>query len=376
MAFEKLAYGMLFAYGVLSDRYALMAVALDRLQPSVSIIDLMSRERLAAWICNSLGSFISLLPFNQFEIGLLSVLASIAFVQSFQLSNIGRLCSALVAGCASAIAYDFHALVKSKGRSSLQALQDSVLMILSTFLASCMILQVNVTEALLGTNIVNRIIICSYWACMLIVYLGGFYWFMQDVPLNWRRKFFHFLAVLLLVPAYLIDHQFLQLGLCVALILFIALEYFRVQYRLTAVSAFFRHNIKPDTEGNSPFIVAHIQLLLGCALPVWMAGGPTSVGGLSGVLAIGIADAMASIVGRSIGRLRPFPSKKSIEGALGALVSCILIRRLLGHPLVYTACDLIVCVAELLLPSRFNDSLVLSMTALLAHTALELYISA
>jgi dolichol kinase len=81
-----------------------------------------------------------------------------------------------------------------------------------------------------------------------------------------------------------------------------------------------------------PFILSHIYLLFGCALPLFMAvmtdtkptGHVHQWTALSGPLLVGIADAAASIFGRYFGRHCLPGHFKTWEGTLGAAVALTL----------------------------------------------------
>jgi dolichol kinase len=67
----------------------------------------------------------------------------------------------------------------------------------------------------------------------------------------------------------------------------------------------------------------HLQLLLGCAIPIIMSRGdvPRAV---CGVVVIGVGDSMAAIIGSQIGRTRWARNNRTMEGSLAMLFSTIL----------------------------------------------------
>jgi dolichol kinase len=75
-----------------------------------------------------------------------------------------------------------------------------------------------------------------------------------------------------------------------------------------------------DGKDIGEFVWAHVYLLLGCSLTIWLG----ELGGLSGVIALGLCDSTASIVGKSVGRTKWFDSKKSVEGSIVFMICCTL----------------------------------------------------
>ncbi|PVU97833.1 hypothetical protein BB561_000306 [Smittium simulii] len=78
-----------------------------------------------------------------------------------------------------------------------------------------------------------------------------------------------------------------------------------------------------DEKDSGKVIMSHIYLLFGCSFPIWLEG-KISISSFSGLLAVGVADAIASIVGTRYGKRTWFKSKKTIEGTVGFIASLIL----------------------------------------------------
>ncbi|KAI9208964.1 uncharacterized protein BJ171DRAFT_487981 [Polychytrium aggregatum] len=176
--------------------------------------------------------------------------------------------------------------------------------------------------------------ICCYFATLILAAV----WFASlrlakgsptSAQLNMRRKFYHALAILLFVPGYLLEPVFMHIAFSVALsgTFFVEyLRYFRVWPWGHAIELFLRHFI--DSRDAGPAVLAHIYLLVGCAVPVWLnslAMDRKLALGLGGMLTIGVGDSMASIVGKRFGRHRWPGTKKTMEGTAAYIVSVLVV---------------------------------------------------
>ncbi|KAH8831656.1 hypothetical protein DL96DRAFT_1588585 [Flagelloscypha sp. PMI_526] len=152
--------------------------------------------------------------------------------------------------------------------------------------------------------------------------------------LNARRKFFHALAVVMFVPGIAFDPAFTHLSFSVCFALFTFTEYARyfAIYPFGASIHVFMHDFL-DTKDTGTAILSHFFLLSGCAGSVWLESAKP-IQNLTGVLVLGIGDAVASIVGKRAGKHRWSPSTyKTLEGSMGFVVSvtaCAWLLRLCG----------------------------------------------
>ncbi|KAJ2724753.1 dolichol kinase [Coemansia sp. Benny D115] len=149
--------------------------------------------------------------------------------------------------------------------------------------------------------------------------------------LHVRRKAFHLLAAALFVPGLLIARPVLHVGLTVALAVFCVAECARalhVQPWATVIDQFVRGFT--DYRDAGVLVTSHFYLLVGCAVPVWLGG--SLVAQLAGVLALGVADAAASLVGVRFGRRRWPGTVKTLEGS-GAFAASLWAAALSVHAL-------------------------------------------
>ena len=143
-----------------------------------------------------------------------------------------------------------------------------------------------------------------YW--VLILAVGT--WSAQILKTKTRtiimRKWFHCVAICLFLPAYFMEPIFLQISLGAALVAFILIEGIRLSCISKASSLIDRFlTAFTDHRDTGPIIFSHFSLLLGLALPIWIApileADPIQrdVLSLSGLVALGIGDSFAAIVG-------------------------------------------------------------------------------
>ena len=151
------------------------------------------------------------------------------------------------------------------------------------------------------------------------------------------RKGYHVLAVALFLPALLRQPQLLGVALAVAFAVLVAVEVVRcgtipgVSDRVQAFMSSF-----VDSRDCGVVFVTHFTLLLGLALPVWLSNAmndssPALVvntlwpGALAGIVATGVGDAAASVVGSSCGRICVAPgSQKTVEGTVAGGVAMVV----------------------------------------------------
>ncbi|KAF9148940.1 hypothetical protein BG015_009294 [Linnemannia schmuckeri] len=187
-------------------------------------------------------------------------------------------------------------------------------------------------QALMGIQIGwSRLGLCLYWIMAVGCSIGFFYWMNSTIrrrsimgSLNNRRKYYHALAVLMFVPGYLTDEPFMHIAFSVGLASLIFLEYIRYfavvpfgkEIHLFLVGFL-------DGRDGGPIILSHLYLLMGCAAPVWLAEHHI-LAGLSGIFALGVGDAMASIVGKRFGRHRWPGTIKTVEGTV-AFVGSVMV---------------------------------------------------
>mmetsp|Transcript_31615 Transcript_31615/g.51013 ORF Transcript_31615/g.51013 Transcript_31615/m.51013 type:complete len:562 (+) Transcript_31615:107-1792(+) len=209
----------------------------------------------------------------------------------------------------------------------------------------------------------TRVLLCLYWVALLLFSIillqrnrrrsqavtpagetGGSF----RIQTILVRKVFHLLVVAMFVPAIIYEKTFLAVAFAVAVSGLLLLEYIRlarVQPLGPIIDSFMKSFI--DHRDSGPLILTHLYLLLGCAIPVWLSLDTTTqaqttargdgtlnqnqslasfLAPFSGVIILGIGDALASYVGVRFGSTRWPGTQKTVEGTVGAIlgmgVSC------------------------------------------------------
>ncbi len=153
------------------------------------------------------------------------------------------------------------------------------------------------------------------------------------------RKFFHGLAVLLFTPVAIFAPQLLSLSYAIATALLMVMEYVRAD--LPMVQSFYNQYLDPTKDNGAKVVVSHAALILGCAIPHWIASaccrwGTSGVVGtqvafpllllrLWGVISLGIGDALGAIVGTWYGlTLWGGPTRRTVEGSIAMCIGMML----------------------------------------------------
>ncbi|VDB85471.1 unnamed protein product [Peniophora sp. CBMAI 1063] len=140
--------------------------------------------------------------------------------------------------------------------------------------------------------------------------------------LNGRRKFFHLLAVLMFVPGVAVDPAFTHLAISAAFALFAFAEfarYFALWPVGAAVHVFVSEFL--DAKDMGAAVLSHFYLLTGCGCAIWFEA-PSPLLAYTGILTVGVGDAVASVYGKRFGRIRwTAGTPKTVEGSLAFTLS-------------------------------------------------------
>ncbi|KAI8049489.1 hypothetical protein BDF22DRAFT_746088 [Syncephalis plumigaleata] len=178
-----------------------------------------------------------------------------------------------------------------------------------------------------------------------------------------RRKFFHVLAVGMFIPGILFQPQFMHLAFSVAICAFMLTEYIRCMrippYGVSLHEFLIRFL---DHRDQGPIILAHVYLLIGCAIPVWLQSNNT-LASLAGVITLGIGDAMASTIGIRFGRHYLLGTRKTIEGTLACTIGVWTSLWLFGSSSSWSMLTTSLFISVLECVSEQNDNLLLPLIA-------------
>ncbi|KAL1558164.1 dolichol kinase [Salvia divinorum] len=175
----------------------------------------------------------------------------------------------------------------------------------------------------------KRLTLCVYWLVIISVSVRRFYSISKNSKTEriLLRKYYHLMAVAIFVPALIFQPKFLDLSFGAALALFLLLEAIRI-WKIWPLGHLVHQfmNAFTDHRDSDLLVVSHFSLLLGCAIPIWLASGFTDrpLAPFAGILSLGIGDTMASMVGHKYGVLRwSKTGKKTIEGTAAGITSVL-----------------------------------------------------
>ncbi|CAM1508174.1 Fc.00g050220.m01.CDS01 [Cosmosporella sp. VM-42] len=195
----------------------------------------------------------------------------------------------------------------------------------------------------------TRLLLSAYWLVILIVGLAIVFRLKNIYEVDTRRKVFHFMMVGMFLPSIFVDPTYAALALSLILGIFLMLDLLRAS-QLPPLSKPIASFLAPYVDGRDfrgPVVISHIFLLIGCAIPLWLALAslprtgtsylvgweiPTrEVSMVSGVLCVGLGDAAASLIGRRWGHRKwLWGGGKSLEGSV-AFAAIVFIGLAAAH---------------------------------------------
>lgn len=203
---------------------------------------------------------------------------------------------------------------------------------------------------LLLTDLIESILtqkkILFYWTIglILIILLPKFKFFSLSSQ-NSIRKFYHFAAVALFIPAAFWSLNVLEIGMACAATLFLLIELMRIislstnsksRFKIFFILDQFMEKFRNELD-EGDMILSHLYLLIGCAIPIWLNSlklnnnKVNDLSNFSGIISLGIGDSLASISGKMFGMNKWNKNiLKTIEGSIcgciGMFVSWILLN--------------------------------------------------
>jgi len=190
----------------------------------------------------------------------------------------------------------------------------------------------------------ERLALLAYWFIVMGLSLKCYPPRHSSLPRTVIRKGYHVLALLLFCPGQLYQPEMLRLAYAAATALLMSLELIRAS-RIRPISATLERvvAVHADERDSGVFILTHIYLLVGCALPSWLTPYQGTLDNfsilepLAGALIVGVGDTAASVCGKLFGRMRwtrAAGGSKTVEGTaagiLATTVACFLLWKLTG----------------------------------------------
>ena len=142
------------------------------------------------------------------------------------------------------------------------------------------------------------------------------------------RKVFHLAAIIVFLPGFVYSVPLLRCAATCACIVFIMIESARVLQVFPFNDAFCAYlEIFRDKQDQGCCIMTPIYLLVGFSLPLWLSpsNNPCSIKLYSGLIALGVGDSFASLIGCSYGHRKWPGSHRSVEGFVSYVSSCIVV---------------------------------------------------
>jgi dolichol kinase len=150
------------------------------------------------------------------------------------------------------------------------------------------------------------------------------------------RKWFHFVTVILFIPATIFTPQLQSLSYAIAITLLLIIE--SIRHDISWLNHFYVTYLDSNKdETDDATIISHIALVAGCAAPLWLvqyysfycardialADESTMflLLGLWGVWVLGIGDALGAIIGQRYGRMRWGYNHRTVEGSAAMFFS-------------------------------------------------------
>ncbi|KAK6455175.1 uncharacterized protein RJT20DRAFT_55280 [Scheffersomyces xylosifermentans] len=170
----------------------------------------------------------------------------------------------------------------------------------------------------------EKVKILQVWSAILVTSVSLVFTFTEKLSLNFRRKVWHFIIIAILgySPKVLVDKvEFTLISLLGSIIIFLIVEVIRYN-RFSPIGEYLNYKLRffqdyKDSKG--PLNVSYIYLIVGATIPILydyilIGAGKISIIRYMGIVALGLGDSLASIIGRRFGSLKWKGSEKSLQG--------------------------------------------------------------
>ena len=180
------------------------------------------------------------------------------------------------------------------------------------------------------------------------------------------RKIFHLAIVMVYWSGLQQCHLLLLMSSYAALALMLGLEILRVSQLFPVISRYLTSKLTPflDSKDGGQLILTNVYLLVGMSLPLWLDPAGPAAGGASrlqlycGLIAVGVADTAAAVLGSAVGRIRwTAGSGRTVDGSCAALVSSwltVLLLSQLGGVVVTSWSAVMAAIAAVVVTEAFS----------------------
>lgn len=166
----------------------------------------------------------------------------------------------------------------------------------------------------------RRYIMCI-WIVSTILLIPSVFALKSNWSLNTSRKVWHFALLPLLIPAIVMDADFVKIALSGTIVLFLMVEYIRYLFLYPIGHYLDKHlrSFADFRDEKGPIIISYIYLIIGISLPFLMGNS------IIGIISLGVGDSLASIVGKKYGKMHWPNTKKTLEGTIAFIVATTLV---------------------------------------------------
>ncbi|ANZ76113.1 BA75_02677T0 [Komagataella pastoris] len=209
----------------------------------------------------------------------------------------------------------------------------------------------------------QRIHFLYSWLILLVVVVPPVFYFVDAIPLDLRRKIWHFTILIILSYPLSVDPSFCVIALGGVFGLFLVIEILR-STEMPPFGQILSRNLERfqderDKRGN--ITISYLYLVLGIVLPVMFDGSSCA-----GLVSLGLGDAMASLVGKHYGLVKWPGSNKSVEGTFAFIVVTFLglsaARTFFGYQFSWEISFIAAALAGVLEGiSDFNDNIIIPL---------------
>ncbi|KAI5959599.1 SEC59 [Candida pseudojiufengensis] len=178
----------------------------------------------------------------------------------------------------------------------------------------------------------EKVQILKIWVSSALIIIPLIFYLADKFSLNTRRKIWHLVIIVALTFSNNIlfnQVEFTILSLLGMIIVFLILEIIRYN-EISFIGSFLKNSLNKfqDLKDSGPFNLSYIYLLSGVILPIvydyLMNKNKVTIIRYLGLIALGVGDSFASIIGRRFGSLKWKGSNKSVQGTIAFIITTFI----------------------------------------------------